>query len=214
MIFLKHPDVGGGVDLLDPSLWQMVGWHSGRASISRPGGTGPLILAHDGVSAAADQVGMALIGSSYTDVTVEVEMVTKGWNFATFGDTVCGGPACRLSGTVASANWNGYFCAQRLFNTTSRRASNRKFVAGATNAFGTETVTMTAAYFDQSTHVIAQVSAAGATQQLRQKLLGDSTWLHDQAGADATVAAAGMVGIFCHKLQVSMSIEVHAITIT
>jgi hypothetical protein len=193
-------------DILDPANWQLIGYDADEISISRPGGTGPLIVTFDLGTGDAAHSGIGLIGSSYTDVLVRAEYTVKGW-IADASDYVTGGPALRLSGTNGVTNtWYGYWGAIRKFS--SRRFIPRKVIAGVSNNFGVET-TVTSAWSDNSTHILAETEAVGTNISTRAKIFGDASWAHNDTAVDAGAAGPGMVGMFFTKLYVGMSVEIY-----
>ena len=207
MIFI--PKRATLLDPLDISLWQISGYRNDRVTMTRPGGTGPLILSHDGVSADAAAVGLTLIGTSYTDCLVRAEILIKGWN--TSADTMCGGPACRLVGTNgAAANWEGYGVVSRTFSASSRRVSARKWVSGAISLVGTETTGLPSAWADGTTHLLMEIEVDGDQITARAKRVGEASWEHEATTTDTALSAGGLVGVFCQTLKAGMSVELHA----
>lgn len=203
----------GAPDPLNIALWQISGYRSGFVTMTRPVVPGPLILAHDGVSADATAVGLTLIGSSYTDCLVRAEILVKNWDTAT--DIVCGGPAARLVGTNGAAgNWNGYFGYTRRFSGSSRRTGTRKYVTGAASNIGTETASLPTAWADGTTHVEMELELAGTSMTTRARLKGDGTWAREATDTDASLTAAGLVGVFCQSLRIGMSLEIHNFEVT
>jgi hypothetical protein len=204
-------------DPLDITLWQLSGWRTGRVTLTRPVVPGPLILAHDGVSAVANMTGATLIGTNFSDGLIYTEQVITGWNVATYGDTVVGGASGRLTGTPLTADWNALMTAQRLQAAGSERAAGRKYVAGVSNNVTgvTEQATLPSTWVDGSTHIVTELEMAGNTLTFRAKILGAGSWAFDQTTTtDTSVTAAGLAGVFFTELELGMAVNIYDFQVT
>ena len=198
-----------GGNTLHASRWEAIGWGASSLAFSNAS-NGDLVITRP--SGTNGQLGIRYTPqAAITNVRVKARLSMSGW--ASLTDQQRVGPAARLTGTINSADWTGYyFRPQRLSTNDNIQFRLMRYIAGANNS------TTNSTNFGGSSSWIntvwdMELSANGSSLYVSVLRNGDATTKVEQSITNTEITAAGSVGIFGFQIPVGFEVRVSAFSV-